>query len=330
MLRSRLSRGVELKESLIAMPHLRGSRRRRLASYLSAREAPFVFSAWSIPCERHPERNEDSFLADPATGLAAVFDGVGGSAAGEIAARTAARFTHQGWKKLLCRLQQRSSGGMLLEQADADHHELLQRLREVLEEVDELIRTEGAQLAGTDDLATTVALGVFCPLRAAPGAVLFYAHVGDSRIYLLRPGEPLKRLTTDDGLLGKLVESKVLKDSDAMRIDQAMHFEDLSDLELSYFRWRGGITQALGGPLAPTIHVDEIPIYPGDRLLFCTDGIHDNLTDEEIAAILKTSPRSTVARELAERSLQRSREERLETIRAKPDDITAVVVTCRF
>jgi serine/threonine protein phosphatase PrpC len=318
---------VELKESLITMPHARGRRHQASAASESSR---FVFSACSIPCERHPEHNEDSFISDASTGLAAVFDGVGGSAAGEIAARIAARCTHQGWKTVMRRLQQHYPSGLLLDQQGDHHQELGRYLREVLEEADELIRTEGAQLARTDDLATTVALGVFCPLSNAPGALLLYAHVGDSRIYLLRPGEPLRRLTTDDGLLGKLVENKVLKDSDALRIDQAMRFEDLSDLELNYFRWRGGITQALGGPLPPTIHVDQTTIAPGDRVLFCTDGIHDNLTDEEIAALLKAGPRSSVARLLVERSLQRSREERHMTIRAKPDDITAVVVTCRF
>jgi serine/threonine protein phosphatase PrpC len=323
------NRGVELKESLIKMPHSRGSRRQqRLARGIASQQICFVFSACSIPCERHPERNEDSFIADASTGLVAVFDGVGGSAAGEIAARTAARFTHQGWKTFVRQTQQRLAGGLVLEHCQ--QHDLQSHLRTVLEEADELIRTEGALLAGTDDLATTVALGVFCRLADRSGALLLYAHVGDSRIYLQRPGEALKRLTADDGLLGKLVENKVLKDSDALRIDQAMHFEDLTDLELSYFRWRGGITQALGGPVPPTIHISEAHIQPGDRVLFCTDGIHDNLTDEEISAILTASPRTSVARLLVERSLHRSREERQTTIRAKPDDITAVVVTCRF
>ncbi|MDQ6661962.1 MAG: SpoIIE family protein phosphatase, partial [Chloroflexota bacterium] len=105
---------------------------------------------------------------------------------------------------------------------------------------------------------------------------------------------------------------------------------DLSDTELNYFRLRGGITQALGGPVPPTIHIDSISISPGDRVLLCTDGIHDNLTDEEIEEILRTGPRTTVARILVERSIERSHQERDSTIRAKPDDMSAVVLTCRF
>ena len=159
---------------------------------------------------------------------------------------------------------------------------------------------------------------------------MVYAHVGDSRIYLLQEREPLRRLTSDDGLLAKLVENQVVNYSDALRIDQAMRADELSDTELSYFRLRGGITQALGGPLPPTIHVDQISIYPGDRILLCTDGIHDNLTDTEIEEFLKTGARTAAARLLVEQSLLRSRKERDFTIRAKPDDISAVVLTCRF
>jgi len=159
---------------------------------------------------------------------------------------------------------------------------------------------------------------------------MFYAHVGDSRVYLLHENEPLKRLTIDDGLLGRLVESQMVEEENALRIDQAMRAEDLTDVEFSYFRLRGGITQALGGPVPPNIHLNSIPIAIGDRVLLCTDGIHDNLTDLEIQDILRTSSRHAAARNLVERSLLRSREERFITIRAKPDDMSATVITRRF
>ena len=159
---------------------------------------------------------------------------------------------------------------------------------------------------------------------------MVYAHVGDSRVYLLKKDEPLKRLTIDDGLLGKLIENEIVNEEDARRIDQAMRAEDLSEAEIGYFRMRGGITQALGGPLSPEIHVAEIPISIGDRILLCTDGIHDNLTDLEIEEILRKAPRNAAARQLVDSALLRSREERQITIRAKPDDMTAIVLTRRY
>ncbi len=294
----------------------------------SASHHPFKIVGYSIPCERHPSRNEDSYFIEYEGGLAAVFDGVGGSAAGEIASQTARRASRRRWFQELHEIQQGSPLKKGIINCDAaDYCAVLQRL---VETADVEVRTEGAREAGTDDLATTVAMAMLCQQPGSNEYMLFYAHVGDSRIYLLHENEPLKRLTIDDGLLGRLVESQMVEEEDARRIDQAMRSEDLSEVEFSYFRLRGGITQALGGPVPPTIHVSQIPTAIGDRILLCTDGIHDNLTDDEIETILRNSPRDAAARNLVSHSLHRSREERHVTVRAKPDDMSAVVITRRF
>jgi PPM family protein phosphatase len=289
---------------------------------------PFTYAQRSIACERHPHRNEDSILVEELTGLVAVFDGVGGSAAGEIASQTAAHATSQAWRQILSKRQEGRKTLSILEEGDTP--ELCGILEHLIQEADERVRTDGARQAGTDDLATTVAMAAFSRHPQTRSYTMVYAHVGDSRVYLLRDQEPLKRLTSDDGLLAKLVENQIIDDTDALRIDQAMRANQLSDTEFSYFRLRGGITQALGGPLPPTIHTNQIRVFPGDRILLCTDGIHDNLVDEEIEQIMRSSPRTTTARILVEHSLQRSHQERSETIRAKPDDMSAITLVCRF
>ncbi|MBV8695026.1 MAG: serine/threonine-protein phosphatase [Chloroflexi bacterium] len=308
------------------MPHYRTTR--SIHTPIHSHETPFVFTQRSIACERHPKRNEDSFVVDEQSGLAAVFDGVGGSAAGEIASQIAAHATLQGWHQVLDRLQRGRRVYSYLECSSSFSIDTV--LQQLILTADELVRTEGAKRAGTDDLATTAVLAVFCRHLATRNYKMVYAHVGDSRIYLFNKREGLKRLTNDDGLLAKLVEKQVVNDEEAMRIDQAMYVDELNDSAFSYFRLRGGITQALGGPFPPTIHTGEIAITPGDRILLCTDGIHDNLTDKEICCTLSSSPRVSAARLLVERSLQRSRQERDTSLRAKPDDMTAVVLTCRF
>ena len=294
----------------------------------STSHLPFKIAGYSIPCERHPSRNEDSYFIEHEGGLVAVFDGVGGSAAGEIASQTARRAARHRWFQELHDIQKGAAlkKGIVNCEA-ADYCAVLQRL---VETADEQVRTVGAKEAGTDDLATTVAMAMLCQHAESNTYTLYYAHVGDSRIYLLHENEPLKRLTVDDGLLGRLVESQMIDEEDARRIDQAMRAEDLSEIEFSYFRLRGGITQALGGPVPPTIHINQIPIAIGDRILLCTDGIHDNLTDKEIEAILHNASRDAAARTLVEHSLLRSREERHVTVRAKPDDMSAIVITRRF
>jgi len=289
---------------------------------------PFKIVGYTLPCERHPERNEDSFLIEHHSGLIAVFDGVGGSVAGHIASQAARRATLSGWKGALGQIYKQRNVRRFLK--DCDQVDFCTLLQHLVEHADDIIRTDGVREAGTDDLATTVAIAALCHRPGKNEFNMVYAHVGDSRVYLLKKDAPLQRLTIDDGLLVKLIENEIVNEEDARRIDQAMRAEDLSEAEISYFRMRGGITQALGGPLPPEIHIDEIPIDIGDRILLCTDGIHDNLTDLEIEEILRKAPRNAAARLLVEYALLRSREERQITIRAKPDDMTAIVLTRRY
>jgi len=289
---------------------------------------PFKIVGYTLPCERHPERNEDSFLIEHHSGLIAVYDGVGGSVAGHIASQAARRATLSGWKGALGQIYKQRNVRRFLK--DCDQVDFCTLLQHLVEHADDIIRTDGVREAGTDDLATTVAIAALCHRPGKNEFNMVYAHVGDSRVYLLKKDEPLQRLTIDDGLLVKLIENEIVNEEDARRIDQAMRAEDLSEAEISYFRMRGGITQALGGPLPPEIHIDEIPIDIGDRILLCTDGIHDNLTDLEIEEILRKAPRNAAARLLVEHALLRSREERQITIRAKPDDMTAIVLTRRY
>lgn len=311
------------------MPQHRSRRYRQkvLDSHIQER-SPFSYAYRSVANDRHPLRNEDSTLVDEHTGLVAVFDGVGGSAAAEIASQTAARATLEGWNRILRQRQRRRKVYTMLE--NCDQHDYCGILEKLILDADEQVRVDGAQRAGTDDLATTAALALFCKHPYIREYTMISAHVGDSRIYLLRDREKIQRITNDDGLLTKLVENQIVDEPHAYQIDQAMQADQLSDMDYRYFRLRGGITQAIGGPIPPTVHINKTAIYPGDRILLCTDGIHDNLTDEEIEDVLRNTPRPAFARRLVELSQQRSRQDYSLTIRAKPDDMSAIVVTCRF
>jgi len=185
---------------------------------------PFTFTSCSIASDSHPERNEDNFIAEQRRGLVAVFDGVGGSTAGEIASQIAGYVIRRGWKRIF-QQQQPESPSTLLEHCESV--DLRSTLLHLVQEAHEYIRT-----------------------------------------------------------------------------------------------------QALGDPQPLVVHIDQISIGPGDRILLCTDGIHDNLTDREIEEIVRRGARSTAARVLVEHAVQRSRQASSTTMRAKPDDMSAVVVTC--
>ena len=107
--------------------HTKNRRKQRI----SDDQLPLKIVGYSIACERHPLRNEDSYFIEKYSGLAAVFDGVGGSAAGEIAAQTAKRAALRGWRQALQELYhgQRAHSRLVDCQA-ADFCALLQQLIE--------------------------------------------------------------------------------------------------------------------------------------------------------------------------------------------------------
>jgi protein phosphatase len=299
---------------------------------LAEKKLQCIFSSYSIANARHPERNEDTLLTDRRNGLAAVFDGVGGSIAGEVASQIAADTIKQGWKNQL-KMQAKDAALLYGPYVDLD---IAITLEQLVLEAHDAIRDDGAQRRNNqsgnwgwiDDQATTIALAVLTR-EANEDYVAFYAHVGDSRVYRYRPNEQLTRLTEDDSILSKLVASEQVNKEQAERIDQAMKAEELSGLELACFQQRNGITQALGDSQIPFVHIKRILLAPGDRLLLCTDGIHDNLTDAEMAEVLQKNARGS-AKRLVERAQQRSQESTTQTIRAKADDMSAIVVTCNF
>jgi PPM family protein phosphatase len=306
------------------------------SSYTSDREKPsalLTMVSENVASAMHPDRNEDSLIVDQQGDLAAVLDGVGGSTAGEIASQIAARVIQQGWKRILQRLQRERIVQAAPEAYESiDLHSTLLTLIEVAHKQ---IRAEGRQRlldqteqrSETEDQATTIALAIFYRQPKERKYLMIYAWVGDSRIYLLRGEDPLTRLTRDDGWLTKLVDDQVLTEADAYRIDQATDPSLLSEAERATFEKRHGISQALGDPQPLTIHIDQRMIVPGDRIILCTDGIHDNLTDKEIETVARQATSATVAHLLVEQAIERSRQEETIMMRAKPDDMSAIVIT---
>jgi protein phosphatase len=281
----------------------------------------FTFARSSLACEEHPDRNEDSVITDAARGLAAVFDGVGGVIGGEIAARIAAQCIRNGWKRLV---------------GSRQNDDILPPLQSLILAAHERVRREGTLRVKDrynglmEPIApkTTLALVAIYHKDGAPNYSVVYAWIGDSRIYALPAEGQLTRLTVDDGLLTELVSAHLLPQESAQRIDQATQPWQLSRTERIYFEKRNGITQALGDRFPPTLHIEQTSIAPGDRFLLCTDGVHDNLTDKELEALLRQRARTTVAQHIVHAAALRSRHEPSEEMRAKPDDMSAIVITC--
>lgn len=293
------------------------------SSRSDAASTSLVFVQYSVPHEGHTYYNDDTILLDRRRGLAAIFDGVG-SGPGQIASRLAAKVIRKQWKKLhslpviISSATELDLEASLLTMFNEAHQQILLEGERRAKNLHEFIRYP----------ATTAALSLFCQQEQQNSYRMFYAHVGDSRIYHWRPQEALKRLTDDDGYLAlKLLDGSITPE-DAVRIDQAVSENELSRIEKEYFDNRNGITQALGHERVLIVHTGQIDINPGDRILLCSDGIHDNLTDQALATLLETESRTAVAKKIVQCAIDCSHQPTRKNIRAKSDDMSAVVVMC--
>ncbi|MBM4319035.1 MAG: cyclic nucleotide-binding domain-containing protein [Deltaproteobacteria bacterium] len=213
--------------------------------------------------------NEDGFLADTALGLFMVCDGMGGHAAGETASSEALKEIHRFLEQHLPELQQLEQSGKearpkvlrLLEQAvlSACHHLYA-------------LAVANPRLRG---MGTTVSL-LLCRDRWA-----YLAHVGDSRIYLVR-GEQMHQLTEDHTVLAELMRRS--------------RTEAESIKELPY---RHSLSRAVGTQSTVEVDAVELELFSGDRFLLCTDGLTEYVEEPvQLQAILTEGPLEGAPRRL--------------------------------
>ena len=294
--------------------------------FLEHLSAPFTFTKATSPHQEHQERNEDYGLIDRESGLVVICDGVGCVSGAGQSARLAARTIKTHWRRLLASthtapqpLDIEGTLQQLLEEANRAVLALEKRLAKKQEQAG-----AGKEKVGA---ATTVALAVFYPRQES--YLMGYAHVGDSRVYLLRKDADLQRLTVDDGYFSWKMNKGEMDEEDARRIDQASSTDQLSKKDREHFDKRNGISQSRGDEqIVP--HVGQVELCSGDRVLLCTDGIHDNLTDPEIKTLLRRSGRTTGAKNLVKQALICSQRDENVYIRAKKDDMSTLVVSCHF
>lgn len=215
------------------------------------------------------EKNEDTFFAREIQGtsllIAGVVDGVGGYRGGDIAAEIA--------RSILLENLESISGDNVIES-----------LRKAIIAANKKINEAKKEEPANELMACVLT----CVVADKKNHFCWYAHVGDTRIYLLRD-HSLVKLSKDHSLVGFLEESGRLSEEEAMRhprrneINKAIGFEqDISSPE-------------------DFIETGESPFLPGDQLLLCSDGLTDMISSEAIMSILtSTKDISSKARSLIE------------------------------
>jgi len=193
---------------------------------------------------RHRDHNEDSFLVDKRLRLFICCDGMGGHAAGEVASSAA---VHEVRKFL-------SENREIVEKFSADHA-MVDR-RDVLTLMEHAVHHACArvhQLAQMD--VKRRGMGTTLVAMLVAGDRGFLAHVGDSRVYLLRKAQ-IHQLTEDHSLVNELIRRGKLQPG--------------QEVALPY---KNAVTRAVG--VYPSVEVDtlDFDLMPGDRYLLCSDGL---------------------------------------------------------
>ena len=234
------------------------------------------------------EHNEDCYYVDPKNNLFVIADGMGGHSAGGIASQIAVA-VFQKWVEEL--------NGEPAFNHNADPSEKIRILTQLTMESNRRIYTHSLQHSYQEGMGTTLTTGFLeCPN-------LYYAHVGDSRLYVLRDGT-LTQITKDHSLVQELVDAGKIS-PDTARVHPQ----------------RNIIRNAVG--LESTLKLDSgcYPLNHGDIVLACTDGLHDMIIDDtEIASLITSAPNLDAAcHHLLDASLDYGGVDNVTLILATPD-----------
>jgi PPM family protein phosphatase len=192
------------------------------------------------------DHNEDAAYADPEGDFFIVADGMGGHAAGEVASKMAVEAVTSALEK---------ARGEMAEFArtptDQGRRSLVSALENAVRQAHQSVYQRGAAETDKQGMGTTLDVVLIA------GSEAFVAHVGDSRTYLVRDRRAAQ-ITTDHTV------AEVLVIEGKLSIEEAQ----ISPL-------RTILVNAIG--VAPDVGVEmaHVRLRAGDRLLLCSDGLHD-------------------------------------------------------
>lgn len=196
------------------------------------------------------DNNEDSHLIDDKLSLFVVSDGMGGHSAGEVASRTTVRVIRdaviEASRELQNAMGERALTDVMAEVAKNAVNTACKRVFDLAQ--------ERKSLRG---------MGCTLTMMLVERGKVVMAHVGDSRLYLLREGK-LHQLSRDHTMSEELVKMGVLA------------AERAKDHPRSHI-----LTRSIGTQPSVSADILIIDALPGDRYLLCSDGLHNYVEDPD-------------------------------------------------
>jgi protein phosphatase len=201
--------------------------------------------------------NEDFFYFSDALQLAIVCDGMGGLQGGATASRMAGKTFRDAFGI--------SDLAMLARLCDDVKEKLPSPLLKMA--IGARLANRRVYLSGLDD-RTLKGMGTTIAALTISENMVYLAHIGDSRIYLIRDSM-LMQLTQDHSWINELLED-----------------HDIKQDEVEQFRKKNVLTRALGTHPATKIDLQALPLQANDSFLLCSDGLFNALSEEQMLTIL--------------------------------------------
>ncbi|HWN71474.1 MAG TPA: Stp1/IreP family PP2C-type Ser/Thr phosphatase [Haliangium sp.] len=204
------------------------------------------------------ERNEDYLLMDDALGLFLVCDGMGGHSAGNVASELVATTI-----AAILRENAEVLTAYVADPGNRARRKVKSLLERAVQDACQAVWQAAAKDKSKQGMGTTVALMLVCGRNA------FVAHVGDSRVYLVR-NHTLCQLTEDHTLLN----------------DMLKHGTTSPDKAKAH-PYSNALTRAVG--IQPAVQPDilHVEIMLGDRFLICSDGLTAYVQGDDLLSLLK-------------------------------------------
>ncbi|MBI5096634.1 MAG: Stp1/IreP family PP2C-type Ser/Thr phosphatase, partial [Nitrospirae bacterium] len=194
--------------------------------------------------------NEDAYGIYPDLSLYIVADGLGGHAGGEVASRIAVEAIKE-----------------CIASTDNASLKIRDSVITAINEANLKILSEAGKEKNLHGMGTTVAVVM------NGGNTAIVAHVGDSRVYLVR-GDVITRITKDHTIVEEYIRLGLLTPQDAL-----------------YHPSKYMLSRALGTSGDVDVDITELQFQAGDTLILCTDGLTNMVSDKEISdVILELSP----------------------------------------
>src|SRR5437868_10271039 len=208
------------------------------------------------------DNNEDNLLVFPEQNVFAVFDGMGGHAAGEVASAIAVDEVKEFFSYTA-----KDEDATWPFKAERDKNYDENRTLTAIKLANQRIIEQSEQDGAKKNMGTTAVMVHFVE-RSGAGPRALVAHVGDSRVYLFRQGQ-LQRITIDHSL-----------------VEEYLRMGKITQEEAKNFPQKNIILRALGQQKVVDVEINVWEPKAGDIFLLCSDGLSGMISDEQMQAIV--------------------------------------------